>query len=327
MQYEGQWLNDFKHGKGVQKYVEGGEYKGEFAKGYEHGHGTRTYPNGDKFEGRFRFGKKDGPGTFTKDNGDVEKRIFKENDVTHEKALPVVQEGGLNGEGNEVYFQPETLLTLGIRAVAKAMHTKRSVLPSALVTRRLSAYFKTDVAKEFLMTMHPKSSAMFIEAAPVQAFRMLETISFRHVKFANYDAECFLYFTTANTALECLELVNARLDSPSLEMVSKAIRAGHWPRLRTLDLSFNRVDVTIVQSLINAIKGGAPNIQALLLGGSQISPQGGALLAKYLSENPSLRQLDLPFNTIQAQGAERIAEVSIHLNSISTHVHFLLHNF
>jgi hypothetical protein len=188
------------------------------------------------------------------------------------------------------------------------------------VRRRLSEYFKEDVAKEFLETIHPRGSQDFINAAPSQAFRLLPVISYRHVKFHHYDAESFLYFTSSNSSLQTLEIVNARLDSSSLEMISKAIRGGSWPHLQILNFSFNRIDVTIVQSLIGALKDGAPQIRSLLLSGSQVSPQGGALIAKFLSENPLLQELDLAFNMIQAAGAERLAEVTPNHAKFNTQV-------
>lgn len=325
MQYEGTWVNDFKHGKGTQRFSDGAEYKGEFAKGYEHGTGIKTYPSGEKYEGRFRFGKRDGPGVLTSADGTVEKRMFRENDAVHEMAVPPVKEATANEDMGQGLFQPDTLLTLAVRALAKTMHIKRALVPSALLHGRLPEYFKSPVCRQYLETMHPLGSVSFMEAAPEQAFRSIPVVSLRHAKFQHYDAESFLYFISANSCLKTLELVNSRLDPTSIEMLCKTLKTGQWSLLNCLNLSFNRVDVTIVQSLLGALRTGAPDIQSLLLAGCQITPQGGALLAKYLGENPSLQDLDLAFNMIQAAGAERIAEALV-LNSTLTKLNLRQNN-
>eukprot|EP00981_Chlorochromonas_danica_P010202 scaffold3057_cov163-Ochromonas_danica.AAC.8 len=308
MQYEGTWVNDFKHGKGIQRFPDGSEYRGEFAKGYEHGQGNKTYVTGDRFEGRFRFGKRDGPGVLYKSNGEVIKRTFRENDAVHEASLPIIVELLEPKDGEEVLYQPESLLSQGIRALARAMHTKRHILPSKLLNDRLPEYLKTAVAKEYLSTMHPLGSSGFLLAGPSQAFRNIPDVSLRYIKFRHFDAESFLYFTTSNIGLQKLELLNNRLDPPSIEMICKTIRAGCWLHLKTLNLSFNRIDITVIQSLLNSLREGAPRIEGLGLAGCQVTPQGGALLARYLSTDPRLLDLDLAFNMVQAAGAERLAE-------------------
>ena len=80
-------------------------YTGEFAKGYEHGSGKVEYRDGSRFEGRFRFGKKDGPGVLTTAEGEVIRRIFKENDVYHEKVE------------NRIIFSTRVVIVIVVAAV------------------------------------------------------------------------------------------------------------------------------------------------------------------------------------------------------------------
>lgn len=95
--YEGQFVNDFKHGIGTMTYPDGTTYTGEFAKGFEHGTGKKVYPDGGYFEGKFRYGKRDGLGVMHYPPSSnrpvkVEKKVFRMNDAFHEKPLPSVTE-------------------------------------------------------------------------------------------------------------------------------------------------------------------------------------------------------------------------------------------
>ena len=51
--YEGQWLNDEKHGKGKEMYNDGATYDGRFHEGARHGAGVLTYANRDVYDGEW----------------------------------------------------------------------------------------------------------------------------------------------------------------------------------------------------------------------------------------------------------------------------------
>jgi hypothetical protein len=279
LQYDGTWLNDLKHGSGVLRYPDGSVYRGEFAKGYEHGHGVKTYPDDSKFEGRFRFGKRDGPGILTTADGTVERRVFKENDVFHEKPISKIVEVINEEEENIKLFQPESLLSIGIRALAKAMHTRQSILPSHVIHNRLQEFLKPRVVEEFMKTMKPMGTEDLVLECPKFGFFSLENISVKHIKFKNYDAESFIYLTAGNKMLKKLELVNNRLDPSSLDLLCKRLLTGTWPNLQVLDLSFNKIDVMNVRNLITALQG-APYIKILKLSGCKITATGAQVIGK-----------------------------------------------
>lgn len=279
LQYEGTWQKDQRHGSGEMRYPDQSFYRGEFAKGYEHGHGSKLFADGARFEGRFRFGKRDGPGTLTTPEGQVEKRIFRENDVFHEKPIPVVVEMIDEAEGNVKLFQPESLLDIAIRALAKTMHDRQSLVPTRLVHNRLQDFLKPRVVKEFLETMQPMGTNDFLTVAPTFGFLSLPTVSVKHVKFKNYDTEALIYITAGNTSLHTLEVTNNRLDPSSLDLLVKRVAAGTWPALQSLDLSFNRIDAMNARNLMNALKG-VPHIKVLKMAGCGITAAGAQAIGE-----------------------------------------------
>ena len=91
--YEGTWIHDKRHGKGIYCDEDGGRYEGEFddgvyngvgtftknwphgdsyegewVQGVKHGHGIKRYADGNFFEGVWVHGKRVGTGEFTLDN-------------------------------------------------------------------------------------------------------------------------------------------------------------------------------------------------------------------------------------------------------------------
>ena len=276
-QYEGTWITGQKHGVGTQIFPNGARYRGEFAKGYEHGKGVRFQPDGSVFEGRFRFGKKDGPGVLTTADGQVERRNFKESEVFHERPVPEIVE--VVADLDRKYFETASLMHLATAALARTMHKHRLLVPSALLHARLPEFMKPWVAHKYLETMFPKGSQEFLDAAPAVAFRSVEEINLKAVRFAHFDCESLLYFVAANRVLKRLYLSMNRLDAASLDMVSKRLFARSWPLLESLDLSFNRLDVSVVRNLINAVRNN-PTIRVLKLGGCNINPNGAEIIAK-----------------------------------------------
>ena len=62
--YNGDWLNNQKHGIGKQNYNGVGEYYGHWENGQRHGEGVMIYINQDVYSGQWKAGKKEGPGTY-----------------------------------------------------------------------------------------------------------------------------------------------------------------------------------------------------------------------------------------------------------------------
>lgn len=62
--YEGEWVNNKKHGRGRFVLGDGSIYEGEFKEGEIEGEGTRTWTNGAIYVGQFRLGEKAGQGKY-----------------------------------------------------------------------------------------------------------------------------------------------------------------------------------------------------------------------------------------------------------------------
>ena len=63
--YEGEWLDDKRHGKGVMIYAEGNKYVGEWQNDMCHGQGKYYYRNGDVHEGDWKDDQANGFCKFT----------------------------------------------------------------------------------------------------------------------------------------------------------------------------------------------------------------------------------------------------------------------
>lgn len=269
-QYEGSWINDLKHGVGSLRYPDQSTYVGEFAKGFEHGQGKKVYANTARFEGRFRFGKRDGPGVFTSSDGVTERRVFKENDGYNEVAVPTIIEEEVETETTK-FFHPESLLTIAIKALAKTMQTKKTFASPNTIHQHIQEFLKPMITKKFLETLQPLGSTALIEILPNIAFQSIAEVSLNYIKFKNLDMESFLYCQLSNSSLMKLELVNNRLDAASLDLFCKKVMTRIWPHLQHLDLSYNRLDMSIIQTLMQAIVNGTPILKVLKLCGCQIT--------------------------------------------------------
>ncbi|TGM19742.1 hypothetical protein EHQ73_15830 [Leptospira meyeri] len=62
--YEGEFLEDVKHGSGIYQYSNGDIFEGEYQFGYKEGKGIYRYANGDKFIGVYKKGKRHGMGKY-----------------------------------------------------------------------------------------------------------------------------------------------------------------------------------------------------------------------------------------------------------------------
>jgi len=69
--YEGQWENDYYHGRGVLHDADGVRYEGDFWCSQKHGNGIQTWPDGVSYEGLFDKGAKTGKATFKREDGSL----------------------------------------------------------------------------------------------------------------------------------------------------------------------------------------------------------------------------------------------------------------
>lgn len=67
--YDGEWLDDQPHGKGIYRRTSGDCFEGDFVKGRIHGRGRAVYANNDVYEGEWRDDMKHGEGVYTFANG------------------------------------------------------------------------------------------------------------------------------------------------------------------------------------------------------------------------------------------------------------------
>jgi hypothetical protein len=74
--YEGNFLNQDIHGRGIMKYNDYSVYEGDFVLGQKHGYGIKTMTNGNRYEGFWKFDKREGFGTIYYLCGDVVKGEF-----------------------------------------------------------------------------------------------------------------------------------------------------------------------------------------------------------------------------------------------------------
>jgi len=59
-QYQGDYFNGVKHGKGSLIMRDGGRYEGDFSEGEITGQGVRTWPDGSVYKGEFMQGERNG---------------------------------------------------------------------------------------------------------------------------------------------------------------------------------------------------------------------------------------------------------------------------
>lgn len=62
--YDGAWHNNKKHGKGRFEYGNGDCYSGDWVDNLKHGHASYTFANGDRFDGEFVNDMMEGEGIF-----------------------------------------------------------------------------------------------------------------------------------------------------------------------------------------------------------------------------------------------------------------------
>lgn len=77
-QYEGDYRDGFRHGRGIYQYKNSARYEGEWKRGLKHGFGKLNYPDGSWYCGDWKEGKKHGFGKYSYENGDYYEGTWKE---------------------------------------------------------------------------------------------------------------------------------------------------------------------------------------------------------------------------------------------------------
>ena len=53
LEYEGEWVQGMRQGRGLRQYSNGEQYEGDFSAGQRHGYGRYTFANGDVYAGEW----------------------------------------------------------------------------------------------------------------------------------------------------------------------------------------------------------------------------------------------------------------------------------
>jgi len=84
--YEGEWLNNVRHGEGSFYWVDGEYYVGQYENDRRNGKGSYFWPNGEKYVGGWKNDQRDGEGIFyNKDGKIVTKGIWKNDKLIKEE--------------------------------------------------------------------------------------------------------------------------------------------------------------------------------------------------------------------------------------------------
>lgn len=78
-QYEGQYRDGFRHGKGTYQFVSGAQYSGDWKKNAKHGNGKFNFPDGSSYCGNWKDNKMHGLGKYSYSNGDIYEGTWKDN--------------------------------------------------------------------------------------------------------------------------------------------------------------------------------------------------------------------------------------------------------
>ncbi len=83
--YEGEWLDNVRHGEGSFYWVDGQYYVGQYQNDRRNGSGSYFWPNGEKYVGGWKNDQRDGEGAFyNKDGKIVTKGIWKNDKLIKE---------------------------------------------------------------------------------------------------------------------------------------------------------------------------------------------------------------------------------------------------
>jgi hypothetical protein len=295
-----------KHGKGELTYEDGRIYIGEFANGFEHGKGRIKYPNNSIFEGRFRFGRRDGPGILKFVDGKSEKRNFRDTVVIPERPPPEVYDD--IEEDNATHNNPKSLLSICLDTLANAMKSNPHRLPpTSRIKSKCPYYMKSVLGISYLNNLN-NGSKDFKEYGPTIAYTDCDIIKLYNIRMNYDDITALIYFTDSNIDLKELHLVSAKLTISSFELFTRQLSRNIWNNLLILNLSYNRINIDIMEILCEAISNRNLILQTLQLAGCHITHNNIVFLSDLIGENIGLKELDLAFNVLEEKGAEFIAK-------------------
>lgn len=76
--YEGEWLNNQMHHRGIYTWKDGRRYEGEYKFDKKHGYGSYLWVDGRKYEGYWANGKQSGKGKYILPDGMMKVGIWEE---------------------------------------------------------------------------------------------------------------------------------------------------------------------------------------------------------------------------------------------------------
>lgn len=83
--YQGDWIDNQRHGEGTFYWPDGEYYKGSYANDQRNGMGSYYWPNGEKYTGQWKNDKRNGEGAFYDSDGIVITRgLWKEDKLVEE---------------------------------------------------------------------------------------------------------------------------------------------------------------------------------------------------------------------------------------------------
>lgn len=82
--YEAEWRNDKRHGEGMEFCPDGTRFNGAYVNGFRSGHGVMTWPEGSRYVGQFEHDKANGEGMLLRTDGSVYQGRFSEDSMSGE---------------------------------------------------------------------------------------------------------------------------------------------------------------------------------------------------------------------------------------------------
>jgi hypothetical protein len=79
--YEGEFLNNKRHGYGINRWANGEVYKGSWKDDKRHGTGVTLFPNGGRYEGEYQGNRRQGRGVYFKPGGSYVAGFWRDGDL------------------------------------------------------------------------------------------------------------------------------------------------------------------------------------------------------------------------------------------------------
>jgi hypothetical protein len=270
-----------------------------------------------------RFGRKDGLGALTTRYGTViERGIYRDTSNFEDVYPPYIYEVTLPDLKDEVdeeeseketkkgkvvipYYNPPSLLIIGLEEVVRHMQLKTdhfgkqsSFITPNMVNDILPYHLKQMLSSFYIHGRTPKGSAGFSDFAIKNnlGFSSPESVACRGVKMNSQDVEILCYIQGANIKLKTLELTLNKLDATGISRLVHSLNSRLWPILMKLDLSLNILDISSLKNILNGLLE-VFSLRSLRLSNCGIQSSGAQMIADFLTTNFFLEELDLSFNT------------------------------